>query len=621
MTLKFGKKLFALCLTDIRSIESSALATYLAQNIKDRGDLLYTFNQPFSEESFDVFRLINFEETDGVIIETKTFKTNNGAVEYIVSEAKKHNTPVITIDGKKDGCASVIYDYGTAFEELVEHLITKHGCRKIDMIAGTENNSFSDSRIEAYKSVLEKHGIPFRKDRVVYGEFWHDPSVLAMEKLLEDSAELPDAVVCVNDASAIAACEVLNSHGYFVPEDILVTGFDGIEDARLHYPQITNAQQDIKACANVVVKMLYSMCDGAPAEDITIPFALNFSQSCGCQKPTDYDRNAALRTLSDKIGAGNGFDQYMIEFGNSLIAAENLQDASAVIGEHSFMQSVICMNKSFADFSKDFTYDADKPFEDEILILCHKGVENEFFNDTHTSLKDLMPVNTQNPVVYNTCYVFNAIRFGQMTLGYAALPVFVDWKYLYWFFDKYIATLAQAAYQFHMREHMKYLYCRDPMTGLYNRRGFFESMKNTIFNYSDGKHYLNIYSFDMNDLKYINDNFGHADGDFAIKTISQAMLFAANGKECYNARFGGDEFVSALVTADAPDNGEFADIFRKELKRLSDNSGKQYSVVSSCGFSTAMITSDLDIDGIIRSSDVLMYQDKAQHKRGKQRDV
>lgn len=617
--MKFGKNLFALCIADIRNYEQAALASILIEKAQEIGDMLYIFNQSDADTSYDVMRLINFEETDGIIIDAKTFQQSSSCIPYITREAKAHGVPVIIIDGECEGFISLKYDYGSAFEELVEHVITEHGCRRIDMMAGTKDNSFSDSRIAAYRSVLEKHGIPFRSERVFYGDFWHDPTITAMEQLLADPNELPDAIVCVNDASAIAVCEALNARGISVPDDVIVTGFDGIEESLLHYPNITTAEQNLEAAATAMIEILHNVIAGGKAEDISIPFSLRFSQSCGCKQSTDLDRNAALHTLSERLDSAYGFDLHMIHFGDRLIATKSIHEINDVVGKYSFMNSLVCFNRSFFDFSTELVNNEENPYNDELVIVCHKGGDNEFFNDTSISLKELVPEHSDNPKVKTNSYVFNVVRFGDITLGYTALPAFSRWNFLYRYAEKYVATLAQAAIQIHMREYMRHLYYHDPLTGLYNRRGFFDSMKRIISSKSDGQHILNIYSLDMNDLKYINDTFGHSDGDFAIKTMSKALIDAAQGCECIAARFGGDEFVAAIVTSGTDDGNHYAEVFRAELKELSDNSGKPYSIVASCGFSHKVISKGLLIDDLVRESDVLMYIEKANYKRSKSR--
>ena len=70
-----------------------------------------------------------------------------------------------------------------------------------------------------------------------------------------------------------------------------------------------------------------------------------------------------------------------------------------------------------------------------------------------------------------------------------------------------------------------------------------------ILECSEKKWELFIISIDMDDLKGINDKYGHSEGDIALKTFGEAMISAANEHEICS-RFGGDEFVIAGIAED-----------------------------------------------------------------------
>ena len=78
----------------------------------------------------------------------------------------------------------------------------------------------------------------------------------------------------------------------------------------------------------------------------------------------------------------------------------------------------------------------------------------------------------------------------------------------------------------------------DPLTGLYNRRGFEKGLQEALVGFKDGMT-ISIASIDMDNLKLINDIYGHADGDFALKALSGVLKTCLNPDEVC-ARFGGD---------------------------------------------------------------------------------
>ena len=170
-----------------------------------------------------------------------------------------------------------------------------------------------------------------------------------------------------------------------------------------------------------------------------------------------------------------------------------------------------------------------------------------------------------------------------------------------------------------MNEELQKLSQRDYMTGLFNRRGFYEKMNEAFIDNNYVGSTLLIISADMDRLKYINDTFGHAEGDSAIITIANALVSSSlHSKLC--ARFGGDEFCAAIFTySNDPEQvfEEFKVRFLDALVEYNRNSGKPYNVRASIGCSYATVDTDLNIDDLINKADEQMYVYKLAHKRKK----
>ena len=136
---------------------------------------------------------------------------------------------------------------------------------------------------------------------------------------------------------------------------------------------------------------------------------------------------------------------------------------------------------------------------------------------------------------------------------------------------------------------------RDFMTGLFNRRGFFDKLSAVLDTPENHGKQLVFISADLDGLKTINDNFGHAEGDNAIITVGRALLSSSLQSEIC-ARFGGDEFGVAVI---CPDND--ADVFFEDFKKrfldflwdYNRKSGKPYQVRASIGYCAAHINSIL----------------------------
>ena len=147
----------------------------------------------------------------------------------------------------------------------------------------------------------------------------------------------------------------------------------------------------------------------------------------------------------------------------------------------------------------------------------------------------------------------------------------------------------------------------DLLTGLLNRRGFMERLE-SLWHSLAGETVAFI-SIDMDRLKQINDNFGHAAGDFAIRLLARAIK-AALPKDGIGARIGGDEFLIFLPSAGSGESDAFLAHFDQALDRLNAEEDRSFTVSASAGCTTRRLTELDTIEGCIHDSDTCMYQIK-----------
>ncbi len=85
----------------------------------------------------------------------------------------------------------------------------------------------------------------------------------------------------------------------------------------------------------------------------------------------------------------------------------------------------------------------------------------------------------------------------------------------------------------------------DPLTGLYNRRSAEQRLAQEMSRSTRNGHPLTILALDLDDLKQVNDRFGHPAGDELIRTFAERLNKAIRGSDLA-ARLGGDEFLVLL---------------------------------------------------------------------------
>ncbi|MGN1160332.1 MAG: diguanylate cyclase domain-containing protein [Lachnospiraceae bacterium] len=152
----------------------------------------------------------------------------------------------------------------------------------------------------------------------------------------------------------------------------------------------------------------------------------------------------------------------------------------------------------------------------------------------------------------------------------------------------------------------------DELTKLLNRRGLFERIGDLM---SEKQGMLAAIVFiDMDNLKGVNDTFGHNEGDFALQSIADIL------RKCFRpqdpiGRIGGDEF-AAFAIVDEP--GLMHGIRTKIdqlTKKLNDTSGKPYYVEMSVGIKEFVCTRSMNLNEILKEADALLYDDKKKKRK------
>lgn len=155
------------------------------------------------------------------------------------------------------------------------------------------------------------------------------------------------------------------------------------------------------------------------------------------------------------------------------------------------------------------------------------------------------------------------------------------------------------------KESFKKLAMKDDVTGLYNRRCFYNHVENSFEQLKDNKlKSLSMLLVDIDNFKGINDGFGHLVGDSVIIDLSSRILKSCKGKG-YFARFGGDEFIVALENHDLEKASDFAEFLRKSIEKHSNHSLPKYTI--SIGVSEVEVYDDELSEGINRADEMLYY--------------
>lgn len=155
----------------------------------------------------------------------------------------------------------------------------------------------------------------------------------------------------------------------------------------------------------------------------------------------------------------------------------------------------------------------------------------------------------------------------------------------------------------------------DKLTGLPNRRLFFERLELTILENERDKAEFAVLFIDLDGFKNINDNYGHEVGDEVLTTVGNRLLQCVRKSDTV-ARMGGDEYTVILKNVeDKEDIKNLVEKIHKSLQEVMQIDGVECFVNSSIGVALYP-ENGYDSETLLRNADSLMYEIKRNGKGG-----
>jgi LacI family transcriptional regulator len=179
-----------------------------------------------------------------------------GIEEDLVKKLVEGEFPLVFVDAGPDlpNIRVLKVDYGEGIRQGVQHLAAL-GHRNIAFISGPLHLRSAVARRDAFLKSMAELGLTVPAEHLVEGDHTMEGGIRSMGRLT-DLAELPTAVMCSNDMTAIGALHALYRTTRNVPNEISVVGFDDIHLAQFMLPPLTTVQMSCKHLATAAVEAL-----------------------------------------------------------------------------------------------------------------------------------------------------------------------------------------------------------------------------------------------------------------------------------------------------------------------------------------------------------------------------
>lgn len=622
-----GRKTIGIILFDITSYYQQQLVHTLSKTASKHGYNLLTFSAftiygsdtKNAAGEYNILHLIPYEQLDALIVCHDTFNSNEAVEELWKLVTERCQAPIISIRKKVNGCYNILVEDTDAIPAFVRHFHDVHHFDRIAFMSGPYNHPDAIFRLEKYKEAMAELGLDCPEEYIFEGNFWKDCALDASKHFMS-LKKRPQAIVCANDYMALSLCKELTLQGYSVPQDIAISGFDDVRDARANVPPLTTCYVSVSDMTKKAMETIDTLLNGKEAPACTfVPTKIIIRNSCGCESSTMKDLSLSR--------------MYEVELMEQLIN----QNA------HNTFVSISLENMTSAEDIGDYLRLEDVPGIARDFYLClgihgngaYPQVKKKapgFAKRSHSiySLRDLNPIATSSfetkkllpPEAIREepmAVFFFPIHYLEYNFGYVAATsngeeaqdtLFHSWLSL---IGNTLENSRIRAKNQALLEKLNMLYHEDFLTKLYNRRGF-EQFSEEEFSEAK-KHNIKTMtlSIDMDNLKYINDVYGHSHGDLALQTIADAMRQACSGCEIC-ARIGGDEFAVFGYDYSEDKAKQYTENFLQYLKDFNADSSLPYCVNASFGYTISDPSLSISREQYMKASDDLLYQNKRKRK-------
>jgi diguanylate cyclase (GGDEF)-like protein len=276
----------------------------------------------------------------------------------------------------------------------------------------------------------------------------------------------------------------------------------------------------------------------------------------------------------------------------------NLALDSAIVGLYDNTES------SFIDTSKIIrTW---LGFDDDVLINVNDIESNVMLSP---NIRDLRELNFEKK---RRAFVFLPLLFEEVELGVLYIPyrrkIHADT------YEILRINISSAVKGAAMLSKIHLLSVTDELTGLYNRRGFFRfSLSRLLFVSRSTDLKPVVMLMDMDGLKFINDTYGHKEGDYAISKLAEILKKTLRETDIIG-RLGGDEFVIFSTVKNGEDAQDISKRIRKSLDDYNDEHLHPYKLSASIGSDIFDEATNDGLENAIKRADLALYDEKKAKK-------
>ena len=576
------------------------------------------------KSEYAIFRLPDLSRFDGLLIQGNqiVLREAREAVERIVEET---GIPAVSLGCKMKGCTLVYFDNREAQYRMASHIIRDHGARRLVYLTGIMDNNCPEGheRLDGFLAACQENQVPEENIEVIRCTWRTTDGINVARLWLREKYQMPDAFVCANDEMALGLMNTLQEGGVRIPQDVLVCGFDNLSSAELSSPRLSSVHTDHGKLNSFAMEVLLDKIRGKESRDqISFGFELICSESCGCH---NIPPRSLIRDLYfQQTRFLRNFYVQQDEMASDLFEAGDLPDLMQIVSRNHAVfgceNIYLCVNEYYFDnYDKSMWPDYAERFDKRMVLAgccCEDGSEEDF---VRFPTRDLLPEAVMEQERF---LIFYPLHYNTYSIGYIALNGPCEaaklnlHESIFNFLEIAIENVRKKSLLHSLNETLDNLYVHDALTGLYNRFGLTRFGSQHYDNLMASHACAQILFIDMDDMKSINDKFGHEAGDQALKSAARLLQDVVSA-DAFVMRYGGDEF----IIIDSGWNEHLPEDIQAAAEAFNRTTRHPFKLGFSCGVIRADVTDSLQVEDCIRAADSLMYELKQKKKHPPEGDA
>lgn len=595
---------------------------------KEKADVFVfvNFSTPYVDEisnigEFNIFTLPVLEEFDGVIVMANSFNMQKER-DFFAEKLKKTKCPSVSIEYRFDGVVSVSSDNYSGMYELATHVIREHGARDILFIGGPQEHMESAERLKALQDAAEESGVFLPEKNIKYA-FWTKRSArVCLQEWMDETGRLPEAVLCANDIMAMGICDYLWEHQVRVPEEVLVAGYDCVCEAQEYQPSIASVNHAWRKMGEAALGMLLRMIHGEAVKDMVLNTCFVAGESCGCARNGErrMQHGGRLKNPIDALTADAHF-RHIYQAIRMAETAEGLSDCLSYWFELDHTMEgedfMLCLEPEFFQIEEEDRNLRKEGYSDRVAVVggIQEGKRIPYANMGRKEAMFYFADRTDEPGMYFFLPVYSDTK----TYGFAiqSIDLWVTCENQLYIWTRHVnENLEQVRRNITIAALMKKLTelsVTDVLTGAYNRVGCEKIAYPMLEDWRKNGGTGVIMLTDLDDMKGINDEYGHGNGDLALRTVV-AVLKKELPEDWIISRFGGDEFfVGGCLKEATMDLDALCSSVKKRLVQEAKERQLPFRLTVSIGSVLVKPEETTELVQYLQMADDAMYRIKKLH--------